>query len=440
MPIAVTPDQVQALAPDPASLKAARSLANPRPWTQLGCDDRAIWGACQGSAADPYLTQIDWQGPAFKCSCPSRKFPCKHGLALLLLLAEQPARFAANERPDWVVKWLSSRSERAESKAARGSAIVDLEARTRRVEQRVSRVSQGLDELELWLQDLVQQGLVSAPGRPFEFWDRPAARLVDAQAPGAARRVREMAGIAVSGEGWQGRMVDAIAQLTLLVQAWRRLESLPLVTQADVRAAVGLPISRDEVPASEPVHDLWLVAGQRTYQEERIRVQRSWLTGCVSGRKALILEFSAGMAGFQHSLIAGTVVDAEVCFFPGAAPLRALIKEVHGSANPPERTPGTNSISEAFSDFGARAAANPWIEDHPALLRSVMPIASGGRWLIADEAGAAMPSIPDYPLLAISGCRPVDLFGEWDGHRLLPLMAIADGRFVPLDRDRAGAA
>jgi len=43
------------------SVKAARSLATPRPWSILGRDDRAIWGACQGSAKDPYLTQVDWQ-------------------------------------------------------------------------------------------------------------------------------------------------------------------------------------------------------------------------------------------------------------------------------------------------------------------------------------------------------------------------------------------
>jgi hypothetical protein len=109
---------------------------------------------------------------------------------LLLLLAEQPGLFTAGEPPDWVTKWLASRSQRAES---RESAVVDEVARAKRVEQRASRISQGLDELELWLRDLVQQGLASSPSRGFEFWDRPAARLVDAQAPGAARRVRDLA-------------------------------------------------------------------------------------------------------------------------------------------------------------------------------------------------------------------------------------------------------
>jgi hypothetical protein len=438
MAISLSSEQVHALAPDAASLKAARSLAAPSRWTTLGRDDRAVWGSCQGSARDPYLTQVDWVGTAFKCSCPSRKFPCKHGLALLLLLADQPDRFTGGEPPEWVAGWLKSRDQRVETKAAREAAPVDEKARARRVEQRDYRIAGGLDELELWLRDLVQHGLASAPGRGFEFWDRAAARLVDAQAPGAARRVREMAAIAASGEGWQNRMLEAIAQLALLVHAWRRLEELPAPTQADVRAAVGLPISHDDVLETAAVRDLWLVAGQLIYDEERLRVQRSWLMGMTGGNAALILEFAAGTAGFKNNLLAGAVVDAEICFFPGAAPLRGLIKAVHGNARVPAVIPGTKAIGAAFEDFGTRSAANPWTESHPAFLRGVVTIPGSSHWWIADGAGAAMPSHPNYLLLAFSRGRPVDLFGEWDGHQYFPLLAAAGGRLLRLDRGPLG--
>jgi hypothetical protein len=434
VPIAVTPDQVLALAPDAASLKSARSLATPRPWSNLGRDERAVWGACQGSAKDPYLTQIDWQGPAFKCSCPSRKFPCKHGLALLLLLAEKPDQFTSVDPPSWVAEWINSRSQRAEARAAKENAPVDEEARAKRVEQRATRISQGLDDLELWLGDLVQQGLASAPGRGFDFWDGPAARLVDAQAPGAARRVRDLATFAASGEGWQNRMLDAIAQITLLIHAWRRLDVLPPATQADVRSGVGLTMGHDDVLQTEPVRDLWLVAGQRVMQEERIRIQRNWLTGAATGRSALVLDFSPGPGGFKNGLVPGAAIDADVCFYPGAAPLRALIKTVHSFARTPANLLGARSIAESFDDFGARAAANPWIETHPVSLRAVLPSPGAPSWWIADGSGAAIPSTPDFPLLAVSGGRPVDIFGEWNGHWCRPLMAVANGRFVPLQQ------
>ena len=83
-------DQILALAPDASSAKAGQSLAGRRKWLALGRDDRAAWGECQGSAREPYRTQIDLAEPAFRCSCPSRKFPCKHSLGLFLLLASEP--------------------------------------------------------------------------------------------------------------------------------------------------------------------------------------------------------------------------------------------------------------------------------------------------------------------------------------------------------------
>src|SRR5215472_18662690 len=100
-----TTDQILKLSPDAASAKAAQGLLNLKNWSRLGTDGRAAWGLCQGSGSKPYQAQIDLPEPAFKCSCPSRKFPCKHGLALLLLLAEQPKEFREASPPDWVMKW-----------------------------------------------------------------------------------------------------------------------------------------------------------------------------------------------------------------------------------------------------------------------------------------------------------------------------------------------
>src|SRR6185369_10811898 len=153
MAISVTSQQVLALAPDESSVKSARSLATLRPWSSLGQNGRSIWGACQGSGKDPYLTQVDWEGPAFKCSCPSRKFPCKHGLALLLLLAEQPGSFSSTDDPDWVKSWIATRQQRAETKATKEPTQVDEASRAKRVEQRAERVSDGIDLVELWLRD-----------------------------------------------------------------------------------------------------------------------------------------------------------------------------------------------------------------------------------------------------------------------------------------------
>src|SRR5437868_2418455 len=70
MPTSLTAEQILSLAPDPGSAKAGKGLSNTRKWLSLGCNERAAWGECQGSAREPYQTQIDLAGPVFRCSCP----------------------------------------------------------------------------------------------------------------------------------------------------------------------------------------------------------------------------------------------------------------------------------------------------------------------------------------------------------------------------------
>ena len=80
-----TEKRVVELAPDDSSVNAARRLLNPALWSETGSTEILVWGKCQGSGKTPYQVSVDLAGPAFRCSCPSRKFPCKHALALLLL-------------------------------------------------------------------------------------------------------------------------------------------------------------------------------------------------------------------------------------------------------------------------------------------------------------------------------------------------------------------
>ncbi|NGO73036.1 SWIM zinc finger family protein, partial [Streptomyces boncukensis] len=118
-----TAEQVSALAPDDASRRAGVKLSAPGPWSGAGAGTGAVWGLCKGSGKKPYQTVVDLdggQGPGFRCSCPSRKFPCKHAVGLLLLWAGGDAAVPeAPQPPDWAEEWLTGRRERATHKAAR---------------------------------------------------------------------------------------------------------------------------------------------------------------------------------------------------------------------------------------------------------------------------------------------------------------------------------
>ncbi|MBL8209741.1 MAG: hypothetical protein JNK87_03465 [Bryobacterales bacterium] len=397
-------------------------------WSQLGRDDRAAWGLYAGSAAEPYRVQADVAVRVTHCTCPSRRYPCKHGDALLATLEADPERFPIQEPPQWAADWLAGREAKT---SRRAPGIVDEAARAKRVEQREGRVTQGLDELELWLRDLVQQGLVQAPSKPYTFWENAAARLVDSQAPGAARMVRELGTIAVGGVGWQERMVRALGRLTLLIQAWRRLEHLPEAALADVRSAVGFTVSQESVLATEPLRDAWLVAGQREVMGDRLAQRRTWLLGQVTKRPAMLLEFAVQEGSLPPALVVGSVMDAEVCFYPGAAPLRALVKANYGSMERPHELPCTTTVAECHQSLAARYAANPWTERQPACLRGVVPVGGGQQWCLRDDSGA-LPSFEHSHLLGLSGGHPVDVFAEWDGVKLAPLLVGKGHRFVRL--------
>src|SRR5437588_8586551 len=107
MPLSLTLAQISTLAPDASSLAAGKKLAAGRDWRALGHDERALWGECQGSAL--YQVRVDLGDLSAKCTCPSRKFPCKHALGLMLKAAGDASSIAAAAPPDWVAEWLARR-------------------------------------------------------------------------------------------------------------------------------------------------------------------------------------------------------------------------------------------------------------------------------------------------------------------------------------------
>ena len=229
-----TVEQVLGLAPDAWAARAARDLAVRRKWqasaADLGRD--VVWGEYQGSAAQAYRVAVDLSGPAFACSCPSRKSPCKHALGLMLLAASDPANVPPGEAPEWLAASLPTRRTQVE---ARPEPNAEQEKRASRREQ---RISDGVEDLQRWLEDLVRTGLAEAATRPWSSFEQMSARLVDAQAPGLARLVRDLGSLPHTRSNWPERMLIDIGQLSLVLEAWRRRDALEPRLQAEVRAQV----------------------------------------------------------------------------------------------------------------------------------------------------------------------------------------------------------
>jgi hypothetical protein len=436
----LTAEQVLALAPDAAAVKAARGLAATRHWRGLGQSDAAVWGECQGSAL--YQVRVELATTANKCTCPSHKLPCKHVLALLLLSATDAASVPTADAPGWVAEWLSARAARSEARTTKQveRKPADPAAQAKTAARREASVAAGIANLDRWLEDLVRAGLAELEAAPASVFETQAARLVDAKAPALAGRVRGLATIPASGGDWPERLLDELGRITLLTQAFGRLGKLPTPLQEDVRQIVGWTLTQDEVSAQgERVADDWQVLGQWTDDDDpRMRTQRSWLLGARTGRTALVLQFSPRpmLPPFAQAILPGSHQEAELAFWPSAYPQRALFAARSDAPAPITSAPqGAGSIQRAFDGVAAALAAQPWIERFPLILRDATPVRTGeDRWLVRDAEGACLPLLPGehWPLLSYSGGMPGTLAGEWNGRALRPLGFFIDAVYHTL--------
>lgn len=172
--------------------------------------------------------------------------------------------------------------------------------------------------------DLIRHGLGQLSGTP-AWQEEAAARMVDAQLPGIAARLRNLQGVTSSGEDWPGVVLAQFGQLQLLIDAFRHLDAL--LPGRNRRMSVppsACPRIRTKCSPPGNASDLWLVLGVGYAEENRLWRRRVWLRGQNSGRTALLLDFSHGGKHFEQSFVVGSLADMTLAFYPGAAPLRAI--------------------------------------------------------------------------------------------------------------------
>jgi hypothetical protein len=436
-----TEDQVTQLAPDASSLKSGKDLANERKWLNFQLNQRVLWGEVQGSGKDPYRTQVDLNAIAFKCSCPSRKFPCKHGLGVLFLYAQKPNSFKTDvSEPAWVSEWMDKRSEKATQKAEKQEEEANdpekqekkAKDKEKRETNRYDKVAAGVAELDLWLRDLIRTGLISLPEKSNAFFEKTAARMVDSQAGGLANLVKEFNEINFyEGTSWHSKALEQAARIFLLIEAFKNLDKLPPKIQEDVRSMIGWSHSQKELledAKAESMKDEWLVIGRKTTLEEDLTVQRNWLYGCQSKRFAFVLNFAYRNTPISTLLVPGTITKAELVFYPSNMPFRAVVKQQASNTDvinhqlfPLENWQQSNdALVDKISQF-------TWADDVPQLVENLRVFKHQAAWFLRDSEGLFLPISVEFSqekifnLLAISGGKPLTMFLLRSGNAILPL-------------------
>jgi hypothetical protein len=407
----LTEDQILALAPDEPSKKSGKDLANPNKWVSKGMNEVALWGEAQGSGSKPYQTQVDINNIAFKCSCPSRKFPCKHGLGILFLYARQPNLFTGKEMPTWVNDWISKRGEREEKKAEKVDKPVDEAAQAKRLENREKKVADGIEELLLWIKDIVRNGIINLPEKGYAFWEQMAKRMVDAQAPGLAGMVRGLGQVSFFKDGWQTNFINQLLDIHLVINGYKNRNNLSPALQQDIRTSIGFTQNQDELKEKVGVTDTWLVLAKQSSEDENLTVERYWLHGVKTGQYALILQFLFRGQGGEISFTPGMYVQAELVYYPSVSPTRAIIKRQISTtpASPKRRFTDWRAIAENETKINAEF---PFNYPRPYIIKLVTPVLYLNQWWLADKNNDLMQINNGFKniwkLMAISGGNPVD--------------------------------
>lgn len=430
-----TDKHIESLVTDAGTRRDGHALAGKlSKWAELGHDANAAWGLVQGSGKDPYRVCVDLTDAATKCTCPSRKFPCKHAAGLLYLLAANAVP-TATPKPDWVKTWMDSRQSKKQAAAAKAAEPkpVDEAAQAKRAAKREAKVEAGVAELRLWLEDLIREGLSDPRLKSYAFWDKIAARMVDAQMTPVARRLRMLGGSPFQRQSdWQALMADEIGRVYALTDAYLRLDQLPEPLTHDVRSQLGFSVKQDEIIASQPhIRDRWHVMGQVHEKEDRLMVRRVWLFGEQTRRYALLLDFTAGGVDFQQHYANGICLDADLAFYPSAHPQRAVVAKVHRSERStfkPHLFP-YSTIEMLLNAYADALAANPFIERIPAgvprawLNTKIMIDPKGTQLLLAKTLSGAW-------LNAVTGGDWLPVFGEWDGAEFRTLTLVSHDGWV----------
>jgi hypothetical protein len=163
------------------------------------------------------------------------------------------------------------------------------------------------------------------------------------------------------------------------------------------------------------------------------------LWGERSNRAAQIGYIAHGQRYKNFSFVTGTVLDAKLKFHVGTTPIRAQIIEQFDHYRPKKPSAGFTSIQAAVAVFNQSLVANPWLNRFPMLVTAV-PHPHDSHWLLHDESGSNLLLPTHYKqnwqhnwhLLALSGGRPLPIFGLFDGQVFTPLSVWSDGRTLPM--------
>ena len=188
---------VDSQAPNAAAIKNARGVVLKRKLVGLfrSSDGTLLFGDCKGSGKDNYRPSTDFADPAkpvYRCTCPSRQFPCKHALAVLYAYA-QGAKFVEKDIPADIAEKRAKIQQRVEKKKEEPDKPPKVN--TSALKKKIQTQLGGVELLESLVNDLVRAGLGTLNAKSARQIEEQAKQLGNAYLPGAQNALLALTGL-----------------------------------------------------------------------------------------------------------------------------------------------------------------------------------------------------------------------------------------------------
>lgn len=229
----ITEQQIIAMAPNQSAVANAKKIVQKGGFVKLECsaDDTFYLGECSGSGKSNYITSVDFIDPASpvcRCTCPSRQFPCKHGVALLFAISEKKA-FGVCEIPEDIQKKREKKQARAEKEntetvelseeaVAKKKASAAKSAKNAKV-KKIKKQLEGLDLAEKLVTDLVKTGLGTMGGTALKTYEQLSKQLGDFYLPGPQRLLNKLI-IEIAAFQKDGKELHYEAAIDVIEKFW----------------------------------------------------------------------------------------------------------------------------------------------------------------------------------------------------------------------------
>ncbi|WP_342439834.1 SWIM zinc finger family protein [Paenibacillus sp. FSL L8-0436] len=425
----LTSSYVDSLAPNAAAMKNGQGLVKKKSFVQLNRSENGelLFGQCSGSGKTPYECSADFivpDKPVFRCTCPSRQFPCKHALGLLYAYAEgQP--FTIADVPGDISAKREKAEKREETKVKQ--AVEGGEAKPKKVnksalKKKINAQLEGLDLLEKLVLSLIRSGLSTIDSKTLKTIKEHVKQLGNYYLSGAQIELRRFALLLDEGRDREESYTYAMEQLTRLHAFIKKGRAYLTARSEDPELALD-----HESTIDEWLGHAWQLSELKEYglvKEEVELLQLAFYSYDDLARQEYVdlgywLETNSGeihRTVYYRPYKAAKLMREEDSFFevgripllykyPGEMNARVRYEEI--TARPVTEADLKEVYSKAHRSYAEvlkqvkNQLKNPLSDKSPVLLlhAASLGVTESGQYVITDESGSrlVLEDIPSLP-------------------------------------------